>query len=147
MAAAALGGSALSAYAQYSAAQLEAEANEQKAYIKRLQGQESMDAAERDADISIERGRLVQSSQLSAYGRSGVDVEGSPLLKMTETLSTARKEAEAQLRAGKYRKFTSDYEATLQDYMAGETRKAGTIAAAGTLLGGAGNYAKAKGNL
>lgn len=140
-------GTVLSAYSQYSAAQIEADAGEQKAFIKRLQAQEALDAAQRDAEITIERGKLVQSSQLSSYGRSGVDIEGSPLLKMTETLSSARKDAEAQLRAGKYRAFTSNYEASLQEYSAGETRKAGTINTFSTLLTGGGNYAKAKGAL
>lgn len=147
MAAAALAGTALTAYSQYRASQLEAEAGQQKAFVKRLQARESMDAAERDAEITLERGRLVKSSQLSAFGRSGVDVEGSPLAQMTSTMSTARKEAEAQIRAGRYRAFTANYEADLQDYLGGETRKAGTIAAAGSILGGVGNYAKAKGDL
>lgn len=147
MGALAAGGTAISAYAQYSAAQAEADANEQKAYVKRLQAAESMAAAERDADIAIEKGKLIRSSQLSSYGRSGVDIEGSPLMQMSATIATARKEAEATLRAGKYRQYTSNYEAQLQDYMAGETRKAGTLTAAGTILGGFGNYSKAKGNL
>jgi len=147
MAAVAAAGTVLSAYSQYSAAQIEADAGDQKAFIKRLQAQESLDAAQRDAEITIERGKLVQSSQLSSYGRSGVDVEGSPLLKMTETLSSARKDAEAQLRAGKYRAFTSNYEADLQGYLSGETRKAGSINTFSTLLTGGGNFAKAKGAL
>jgi hypothetical protein len=148
MAAAALvAGTALTAYSQYRASQLEAEAGQQKAFVKRLQAREIMDAAERDAEISLERGRLVKSSQLSAFGRAGVDIEGSPLAQITSTMSTARKEAEAQIRAGKYRAFTSNYEADLQDYLGGETKKAGAIAAAGTILGGVGSYSRAKGNL
>lgn len=146
-AALALGGSALSAYGQYRAAQLEAEAGQQKAFLKRLQAREAMAASERDAEITLEKGRLIKSSQLSAYGRSGVDIEGSPLAVMTDTMVTARKEADAQIRAGKYRAFTSNYEASVQDYLSGEKLKAGAINAFGTILGGGFSYAKSSGGI
>lgn len=147
MSAAAAGGTALSVYGDYMSAELEAQANEQKAYIKKLQAGEIMAAAERDAGLTIEKGKAVKSAQISAFGRSGVDISGSPLLQVSTTMTNARSDAEAQLRAGRYRAFTSNYEADLQSYFAKETRTAGQLKAVSSLLTGGSGMASASGGL
>lgn len=140
-------GAAISAYGAIQKAEDEASAQERQAYVKRLQAGEALKASEREAELTMSRARDVRASQASSFGRSGVDFKGTPLMFMAKTMTKAEDEAHAIREAGKYRAFTSNYEAAGSNIIAGQTRTAGYITALGGALGAAGSYGQAKGNL
>lgn len=132
-------GTGMNMYGNIKKAQLEAEAMEQTAFLKRLQASKIRGSSAREAELAMRRGQKVSGAQLSAFGRSGVDVgSGSALALMAQTLADARDEAEAIRNAGEYRAWMSDYEAGLSSGRAGSIRRAGILnAVAGGLEGAA----------
>lgn len=131
-------GTGMNMYGNIKKSQLEAEAMEQNAFLKRLQASKLRGSAIREAELTMRRGQKVLGSQLSAFGRSGVDVSsGSALAIMAQTLADARDEAEAIRNAGEYRAWMSEYEAGVSSGRAGSIRRAGLLNALGGGLEGA----------
>jgi len=131
-------GTGMNMYGNIKKANAEAEAMEQTAYLKRIQASQMKGAAARESELVKRKGERIQGAQLSAIGRSGIDVSsGSALVQIAQTLADARDEAEAIRQAGSYRAFTTELEARFAEKRASSIRRAGLLNALGGGLEGA----------
>lgn len=146
-AAAMIAGSGLSMYAAIQKGEQEAEAYQKQSEMKMLQANESLEAAEREAELTERRADEIESAQISSFGRSGVQMSGSPMAVVAKTYVDAQNESEAIRHAGRYRAFTSQYEAFNARTLAVQSKQAGYMSALSTGLSSAGSFMKAKGAL
>lgn len=141
-------GAAISAYGAIKDGQDKADAYTRQAYLKRLQADEMLQSAQREAGLTLQKGEDIKQAQISGFGRSGVDVSsGSPLAEMAKTTSMARSEADAIIHAGNYRAFTSTYEAADAELLGQNAMQKGYISAIGSTFNAVGDFSRAKGNL
>lgn len=142
-----MGGAALvSAYGAIKSANMQADALEEQARLKRISAMEAVKQSERDAELTIKRGKDIASGNTSAFGRSGVDLgSGTPLLMIANNLVKSRDEAKNILEQGQFRAGMMDAEAGSNEYIANQTRTAGRISAFGSILSGGGQIAKGLG--
>lgn len=88
-------GGGISAYAAYQSDMEQADAARQNAAYYEKQAEYSQEATDREMDIFSGEVEDLLSRQVSAYGRSGVDLSGSPLLLIGQTKEKAREQLAA----------------------------------------------------
>jgi hypothetical protein len=96
-------------YAGYSAY---SSAKKQASLLKQ-QGEIALKESLRNAALIIDDGKRFQQQQEMAYISSGVDIEGTPLLLMTETKYMAGAEAKAMEESGYAQKKLYDQQAKI----------------------------------
>lgn len=137
MAAAALAiGTGLSAYGAISSAQAKKTAYEIEAQAKESQAEQVELSARREIELTDRRYNRTKNAQLVAFGRSGVQLTGSPLLIMEESAADAFDEIESIKQAAAYRKQTLRTEAGLSRYLGDEAELAGYLSGATSILTG-----------
>ena len=141
MAAAGLAGGAMSAFGQYQSGKSEQEAQEFNATIAEREAQLIKKGARLDEYRSRKQLRRLTGSQVAAYGSSGVELTGSPLDVIQDTIADAELEIAIN-------KFNAEMGAKSRVSSAQRMREAGKdartasmIKAGSTLLSSAGNYA------
>lgn len=75
-------------------------AGKKQASLLKQQGQLIYQESLRDAEVTLDDGKRFQQEQEMAYISSGVEIEGTPLLVMTETTRMAGAEAKAIKESG-----------------------------------------------
>lgn len=101
--------------------------------------------AEYDEKMHRERVRRLLSSQRAAYGKSGVDLAGSPLLMLQDTAKEGELDALAIRYGGDVEASRNRSEANLLRMQGRAARTSGYLQAGGTLLsGGAKAYGRYK---
>lgn len=123
-----------SAYQSYEAGRVEKKVAGQNAVLMEQDANDALAAAKLDAALIRRQGRLHGSAQQADFTRSGVALEGSPLLALAETktlseLDALKTEYGGELEARKLRQ-----QADLTRYSGKQAARAGKITAAGTLL-------------
>lgn len=93
-------------------------------------------AVNHDVDLLERRYAKTRGAQISAFGRSGVQLSGSPLAQMEETAANAYDEINAIKAAGAYRKSTLLTEGQYSNVMGKQAEDAGYWGAAGSVLSG-----------
>lgn len=130
-------GTGVQAYSAYKEGQDKKYAYEMEAGFKRNQAAQVELAANREIDLTVQRGEKIKHAQLSSFGASGVmATSGSPLLIMEETVGSVVDETLAIRRAADYRKSTLLTEAGLSSKLGDDAETAGYLGAAGSVLTG-----------
>lgn len=129
-------GAGIQAYGSYQSGQDKAFAYRMEAAGKRAQASQVEIAANREVSLAERKYERVRGAQMSAWGRSGVQVStGSPLLAMEETAANAFDEIRSIRDAARYRKTTLLTEGVLDDYNADSSESAGMLGALGAGFG------------
>ena len=97
--------------------------------------------AEYEAGVQRKETQKLLGRQRALYGKSGVTLEGSPLLLMAETAAEGELDALMIERGGKMRAQGYRSEATLSRMKGSAAKRAGYYGAGSTLLTGAGQAA------
>jgi hypothetical protein len=143
MSAAALAiGTGLSAYGSYRSGVDKKNAYEFESNAKMAQAAQVDIAANREIELTQRRYERVRSSQISSFGRSGVQLSGSPLLQLEETAANAMDEIRTIKEASRYRKSTLEIESGLSSALGDQAERAGMLGAGSSILTGAYNYFK-----
>ena len=129
-----VGGSLLSAYGAVSAGEARKTAYEAEARAKESQAAQVDLAANRELELTERRYQRVKSAQITAFGRSGVQLKGTPLMILEETAADAYDEMESIRQAAAYRKQTLSTEAGLSRFLGDEAEMAGYISGASSVL-------------
>jgi hypothetical protein len=143
MAAAALAiGTGLAAYGNIRAGESKKTAYEMEAAAKEGQAQQVELSAQNEIALTKRRYDRTKNAQLVAFGKSGVLLEGSPLMLMEESAADAFDEMHSIRMAADYRKSTLRTEAGLSRFLGDEAEMAGYISGAGSVLTGISEYVK-----
>lgn len=143
--AAAAVGTGLSIYGQIKGAEADADAMMREATARELEATEILKRSKINQEILQEEGEELISQQEGFFARSGVTMVGSPLLVLERTAHrVAREKANMQMEA-EFRAAQLRSGAAISRDMAGQTRQAGFIKAAGTALTGVASMVSAKG--
>lgn len=129
-------GTGIQAYSSIKQGQAQRTAYLAEAQSKRAaaaQTQISTDYEIRSLERRYER---TKGAQISAIGRSGVQLSGSPLLELENAAADAATEIAATRAAGNYRKQALLTEAGGSETLAGESLMAGFLGGAGSILTG-----------
>lgn len=129
-------GTGLSVMGSLRSGQQKQEAYEFEARAKQAQAAQVDISAQKDIEILDRRARQFRGAQLSAIGRSGVQVSGSPLLQLEETAANAYDEMQSIRRAAAYRKSTLLTESRFSSILGDQAREASYYDAAGGILSG-----------
>ena len=106
------------------------------------EGQASVDKAAYDEEMHRERVRKLISSQRAAYGASGVDIEGSPLLLLEDTAAQGEMDALAIRYGGEVEASQKRSQAELYELQGKNAKKASYYKAGSSLLSGGASIAK-----
>ena len=128
---------AVSAYAQYSASQAQAQAADYNRKVTRQQAETARQVAGAHAESASDRYRRILGAQRARAAASGViSSEGSPLLVLMESEEQAALDVARIRWGGAAQAQGLEAEARLQRFYAQTARRQGTLAASATLLGG-----------
>jgi hypothetical protein len=137
MAAAALAiGTGLAAYGNIRAGESKKAAYELEASAKESQAQQVELAAAREIELTQKRYNRTKSAQIVAFGKSGVLLQGSPLMLMEESAADAYDEMQSIRMAADYRKSTLRTEAGLSRFLGDEAELSGYLSGASSILTG-----------
>jgi hypothetical protein len=137
MSAAALAiGTGLAAYGSIRAGQSKAAAYEMEAKAKVSQAAQVDLAAAREIELTERRYQQTKSAQITAIGRSGVQISGSPLLQLEDSAANAFDEIQSIKQAAAYRKQTLQDEAGMSRFLGNDAEMAGYINGASSILTG-----------
>jgi hypothetical protein len=112
------------------------------AAVARQSAQASVDKAAYDEEMHRERVRKLISSQRAAYGASGVDIEGSPLLLLEDTAAQGEMDALAIRYGGEVEASQKRSQAELYELQGKNAKKASYYKAGSSLLSGGASIAK-----
>lgn len=138
-------GSAISAYQQYRAGDIEKKVSDQGAGLLEADASRAIESGNEDARMIRRNGFRLMSSQQAGFAASGVRLEGSPLAVMQETrneseLDALKAEYGGQLQAGRLRQ-----EAAQRRFAGKQAYQGGLFGAGSTLLtGGLGAFGQYK---
>ena len=133
-------GTLISAIGSVKSAQDQADALEQQAQARFLTAKQAELSAKREAEMAARKGEKIKGAQISAFGRSGVTLEGSPLMMLEETAANISEEISAILASARFKAGTISAEGQLDLVKAGQTRTAGYLQAGGSILTGAARF-------
>lgn len=146
MTAMSIGGTALSAWSQYSKGQAEGEMMEANARASRMEAKSIEEQAKAETFRLSRQRRQMIGSQVSAYGAAGVDVgSGSPLDVISQTAEAYERDLQEIGYAGAVKSASKLYEASIYDWAAPQRREAGLIGGLSTLGSGLFSLAQIKG--
>lgn len=106
-----------------------------QASLQEYQGQLAREEAEREASKTEKDAKSFRSKQMVAYLKSGVTLEGSPLLVLEDTIKQGQEEADAIRKRGYATQTLYNEEAQI-------TRQEGKAAYISGILGATGTTAK-----
>lgn len=129
-------GTGISAVGSLRAGRQKQEAYEMEARAKKAQAVQVDISAERDIELLTRRYNRTKSAQISAFGRSGVQLSGSPLIQLEETAANAYDDVLAVKTAAAYRKSTLLTEAGFSSVLGSQALDASYFDAAGGILTG-----------
>lgn len=130
-------GTLFQAVGSISAGDSQARAAEQEAQRRRLQADEVEHKAVEDERVFRQQGREFLGEQASAYAKSGVLIEGSPLMQLQDTKFKMEQQVTSQRRASAFYASQLRSGADSQMDQAGGFRTAGFISGIGGVLTGA----------
>jgi len=133
----------VSAYSQYSAGENAAEEADYNAKVAEQNALAEKDKASYDENIHRDNVRKLLSTQRALYGKSGVDMTGSPLLVMEDTAAKSEIDALAIRHGGDIAAAQQRSAATLSKMRGKNAQTAGYIGAGSSLLSGASSALKA----
>jgi|GEM_PF-4661295 len=137
MTAMSIGGTALSAWSQYSKGQTEAATMEANARASRMEAKSIEEQAKSESFRLSQQRRQMIGSQAAAYGAAGVDVgSGSPLDVISRTAEAFERDLQEIGYAGAVKSASKLYEASIYDWAAPQRREAGLIGGLSTLGSG-----------
>lgn len=137
MSAAALAiGTGISTYASIAGGEAKKSAYELEARAKENQSAQVELAAQREINLTQRRYERTRDAQFAAFGKSGVQLSGSPLLLMEESAADAFDEITSIRQAADYRKQTLSTEAGLSRFMGDQAELAGYLSGATSILTG-----------
>lgn len=140
--AAAVLGTATSAYAAYSQGQAQQQAAKFNAKVSENNAEIARQTAEAQARQKADQYRRILGANRAAAGAAGVEGDqGSPLLVMADNAAQAELDEQFTRYRGMIQQTGFQSEANLNRYQAGYARQAGLFGAGSTLLSGAGNIA------
>lgn len=131
-------GSAIGATGGMMADKAQADAEEKNAEYYRKQAGYSSSATDREVDIFKHEVDDLLGRQMTAFGKAGIDMSGSPLLLIGQTQDRAKSEIEAIREKGRQNVELTLLRAQSAEDTAHGIRKAAPLKLAGGLLGGAG---------
>lgn len=120
------------------------EAADYNAAVSEQAARAAKDKASYEEDIHRERVRKLISSQRALYGKSGVDMSGSPLLTLEDTAGQGELDALAIRYGGNVSAAQNRSAATLSRMQGSAARTSSYIQAGSSLLTGASSTVKAK---
>jgi hypothetical protein len=129
-------GTVLQAYGSIRSGQSKSEAYQLEARAKEAQSAQVDIAANREIDLTRRRYDRIKSAQISAFGRSGVQLSGTPLLMLEESAANAFDEIRTIESAARYRKQTLMTESELSRFMGDDAEVAGMLSGASSILTG-----------
>ena len=129
-------GTGIQAFTSIQSGQMKKQAYEMEAQGKMAQAAQVDIAANRDIELTMRRFQRVQGAQISGFGRSGVQLTGSPLLQLEATAADAQDEMKAIRDAANYRKSTLLTEGQFSNILGQQAEDAGYWGAAGSVLTG-----------
>lgn len=132
-------GSGIQAYSSIEQGLEKRRAYEIQAEGKRAQSAQVELSAARELELTLQRRIETQGSQISAFGRGGVTISGSPLMMLERTAGKAYSEMLAIRQAADFRQKTLDVEGTEDLRAAGNAETAGYMGAFGSVLTNVGN--------
>lgn len=135
-------GTGASVYGQMQAAESEREAAQREAENRRLQAEEVLRRGKEKEITLTQQGQQISGAQLTGFGKSGVTLEGSPLLAMETTRNAIARDILESRRDAQFRADQLIRGADVQTMLADERRDAANWRAAGTVLTSAGNFVK-----
>lgn len=121
---------------QQAAAQAQANANYYNAAVAQQNANAAMQAAYADKQQQDRKNRSQLESIRSKYLKSGIELEGTPLLVMQEENSQMALESDKILQKGRVQWANYMNEANMQTYQGDVATSMGNSQASGTLLGG-----------
>jgi len=132
-------GAGIKAYGQYKSAQEEAEAMKNQADAQEAESAEMMRRAYINAQATGREGKALEAKQLSSFVAGGVEItEGTPLTVLEDTNEKIARQISYDLQATGFTAEQKRRSAAFGRDAACATAKAGKIAAAATVVGGAG---------
>lgn len=127
-------GTAIQAYGSLQQGAQKQQALIAQAANKRSQAAQVEVAANREIDLTQRRFEKVKSAQISAFGRSGVQISGSALEVLEDTAANAFDEIQSIRDAAAYRKQVLGTEAQYSDILADQAMEAGQLGALGSVV-------------
>lgn len=112
-----------------------ADAAQKEAADKRIQAGEVERRSGVRRDLMQREGEGILSSQAGAYAKAGVELDGSPLLVMSETHKQVNAEIYEMQEESRFRAEQLRAGATFQDSSAGDMRTAGYVNAGSAVTG------------
>ena len=134
-------GAATTAYGQYEQGKAQKKWGSYNAALAERDAETARKNAEYEAGVQRKETQKLLSRQRALYGKSGVTLEGSPLLLMAETAAEGELDALMIERGGRTRAQGYRSEATLSRMKGSAAKRAGYYGAGSTLLTGAGQTA------
>lgn len=131
-------GTGISAIGSLKAASDQASALEVQARSRLIAARQAEAAGLREAEVLERKGKRIMGAQVSAFGRSGVTLEGSPLLMLEETAANISEEISARLASARFRASTLRAEGEMDFERAGQVRTSGFLQAGATIISGFG---------
>lgn len=129
-------GTGLSAYGAISQGQAKKTAYELEAGAKEAQAAQVELSARREIDLTERRYERTKAAQLVSFGKSGVQLSGTPLMLMEQSAADAFDEINSIKQAAAYRKQTLGTEAGLSRFLGDEAEMAGYLSGTSSILTG-----------
>lgn len=139
----AVAGTALSVYGQLKAANAEQEAAQREADNRRLQAEEVLRRGKEKEITLTHQGEQLLGAQATGFGKSGITLEGSPLLAMETARNAITRDILESRRDSQFRADQLIRGADAQTILAEQRREAANWNVAGTILTSASNVAMA----
>ncbi len=133
-------GTVLQASAAKQAANAEADAAEYNAKINEQRAQQERDAAEASSEDFRRKEGAKKASAIADLGASGVQIAGTPLLLLSDIEQEIELGAARIGNTGATRATSYENSATLDRFKASNSRKAGSLAAGASLIGGVSKF-------
>lgn len=129
---------AVSAYGAYSNAEAQKEQMDYNAKVEEIKAKDAANIGANDAADTRARARKIISTQIEAGSLSGLDMNyGTPLGLLVETAGLGEKEALTTMNNAQRQAWGHRSQAELDKFAGQAAMTAGTISAAGSILGGA----------
>ena len=132
-----IGGAGLGAYGQYSAGQQAEAVGKYNAAIERQKAQLVEQASASETTRAHQAARRLKGSQMAAFAASGAELSsGTPLLVMAEQAGAMEMDILEQRRTRAIEAQGLRSQATMMEFEGKQAKRAGTMSAFTTLLGG-----------
>lgn len=137
----AMAGTALNAYGQIEAGQMQAKVASRNAEFAEANAHQVDLATDDRIDQLARKTSITLGKQKAGYAKAGVRLEGSPLEVLAETVNLADKDAFRIAQEGKFQGDSLRYQAAEERQKATYAKRASFIGAGSTLLSGFGQTA------